>query len=31
MKKATRQKMIYVVTIFLAIIFIITLLPGIFV
>lgn len=31
MKKATRQKMIYVVTIFLAIIFIITLLPAIFV
>ncbi|SDP26188.1 hypothetical protein SAMN04488529_10392 [Clostridium gasigenes] len=29
MKKATRQKMIYVITVFLAIIFIITLLPGI--
>ena len=31
MKKATRQKMIYVITVFLAIIFIITLLPGIFI
>lgn len=31
MKKATRQKMIYVITVFLAIIFIMTLLPGIFI
>ena len=30
MKKATREKMIYIITVFLAIIFIITLLPGIF-